>query len=272
MNEAPFTVVIPAYNRADTIKQSIRSVQQQTFDQWKLLIIDDASTDKTVEKIKPFLSDPRIRFLSLPKNKGISHALNYALQEVDTPYFIQLDSDDRLAKQALRYFHKALEKDPEAALFYGNVSLWRKNKGQKWVRVKRIRHRSFDDKYQFLTYMTYMLHPRCYRTEAVRSVGGWETDDPYEGRMMEDRRMVIKLIERYPIRWIDRELYYRRIHGKQLTNRANVRARNELRRRLVNNSLQKWGDHYQAVFGYRHGYLIVKQLIPQKKEEAGESP
>ena len=190
--------------------------------------------------------------------------MNYALQEIDTPYFVQLDSDDWLSKDALQCFNRVVEQDPRAALIYGNIRMWRQNKTRKWIVAKSIRHRPFSNKYQFLTYMTYMLHPRCYRTEAVRQVGGWETDDPYNGRLMEDRRMVVKLIEKYRIRWIDQYMYHRRKHRKQLTGSDTNAARNELRRNLVLESLQKWGNLYKPVFGYRNGYLIVKRLIPQR--------
>lgn len=260
--KATFTVVIPTYNRASYIDKAIQSVMDQTFPHWKLLIIDDASTDDTVEKLQPYLENPNIRLLTLPENKGISHVLNLALQEIDTPYFIQLDSDDWLSKNTLACFHKESKKDPQAALLYGNIRMWKQRTDGKWNLFKSIRHRSFKTKYHFLVYMTYMLHPRCYRTKAVLDVGGWETTDPYGGRIMEDRRMVVKLMQKYRIRWIDQFLYHRRKHKKQLTDSEQYKARNELRRDLVIQSLQKWGNRFQPVFGYRRGLLIVKQLVP----------
>lgn len=264
MNKEKFTVVIPTYNRALFIEKAIESVQTQSFPHWKILVIDDASTDDTVDKVQPYLDDPRIRLIILPENKGISHVLNIALEEIDTPYFVQLDSDDCLSRHALRCFHLMSIKDPQAALLYGNIRMWRQTPDGKWRVFRSIRHRSFSNKYQFLVYMTYMLHPRCYRTAAVQDVGGWDTTDPYEGRVMEDRRMVVKLIEKYRIRWINQFLYHRRKHGEQLTGSEHYAARNELRRNLVLDSLEKWGNRYKPVFGYRKGFLIVKRLIPQR--------
>jgi len=262
MTNPKFTVVIPTYNRAPFIEKAIESVRKQSFQHWKILIIDDASTDDTVEIIQPYLEDSRIRLITLPENKGISHVMNLALDEIDTPYFVQLDSDDWLSKHALRCFHLMSSKDPQAALLYGNIRMWRQDQNGEWKVIRSIRHRSFYNKYQFLVYMTYMLHPRCYRTEAVLDVGGWETADPYDGRVMEDRRMVVKLIEKYRIRWINQFLYHRRKHGKQLTGPEHYAARNKLRRSLVLDSLEKWGNRYKPVFGYRKGFLIVKRLIP----------
>ncbi|WP_134699034.1 glycosyltransferase family A protein [Ammoniphilus sp. YIM 78166] len=267
MTKAKFTVVIPSYNRAEFIEQAIESVLEQTYDKWKLLIIDDASTDDTVKKVEPYLKDERIRLVCLDRNQGISSVLNRALEEVDTEAFVQLDSDDWLDSDALRRFSKAMKEDPSAALYYGNVRMWAQRSSGKWKVIKRVRHRKFDNKYQFLCYMTYMLHPRCYRTEAVREVGGWETDDPYGGRIMEDRRMVLKLIERYPLHWINKTLYNRRKHRLQLTKKEDFQMRNQLRKELVSRSLSNWGNEYSPVFGYRGGLLIVKRLLHRKKSK-----
>ncbi len=265
MTKARFTIVIPTYNRANFIEKAIKSVFAQKDSKWKLLIVDDASTDKTSDAIKPYLTDNRVRLISLDKNQGISHVMNRALKEVDTDFFIQLDSDDWLSKSALKAFSKAIKRNPKAALYYGNVRMWTESKDGKWKKRRTIRHKQFNNKYEFLKYMTYMLHPRCYRTEAVRKAGGWETNDPYNGRIMEDRRMVVKLIENHPVHWIDKTLYNRRKHRRQLTNREDFKARNYLRRELVIHSLRKWGDHYIPIFGYRGGLLIVKDFRPNIK-------
>ncbi len=270
MTRSKFTVVIPSYNRGSYIKKAIHSVLDQSYTQWKLLIMDDASTDDTIKQVEPYLKDERIRLITLSQNEGISYVLNRALLEVDTPYFIQLDSDDWLSKHCLKEFHMATKKHPGAALYYGNVRMWMKNKTGNWKVFKRIHHRPFQNKLQFLLYMTYMLHPRCYLTDALRQVGGWETSDPYGGRIMEDRRMVVKLMEKYRVHWINRYLYNRRKHSNQLTNHADFQARNVLRKRLVTTSLRKWGNRYEPVFALRKGLLIVKRLIPLKKKRVGD--
>jgi glycosyltransferase involved in cell wall biosynthesis len=269
LGKAKITVVIPSYNRAPYIEQAIKSVIRQTYSRWKLLIIDDASTDDTVDRVIPYLDDERVQLVVQPENKGISEVMNKALSLVDTEAFLQLDSDDWLEKDTLKQFAIAMKRNSDAALYYGNIRMW-KNLHGTWKAVSHIRHRHFHNKYEFLTYMTYMLHPRCYRTQAVRDVGGWDTDDPYHGRMMEDRRMCMKLISRYRFQWIDKILYNRRKHTDQLTKKDTVLARNQLRRDLVIKSLKNWGGRYTPVFGFRKGLLIVKRLIPVKKKQVGD--
>lgn len=266
MTKALITVVIPCYNRAHLIKTAIQSVlRQKTKQPWKLLIVDDASTDQSVATIQRYVDDKCIQLIQMKQNKGISEVMNIALERVDTPYFIQLDSDDYLHRNALEQFYKRIKKEKgETALFYGNVILLKKNRRGKWRKIRYIRHRQFKDKYAFLTYLTYMLHPRCYRTEAVREVGGWETNDVYKGRIMEDRRMCLKLIEKYPICWIDKPLYYRRKHTTQLTSKEWLRKRNIIRKETIKYYLQKWGNKYRPVYTYRNGLLVIKKLIKNK--------
>ncbi|MGW9128958.1 glycosyltransferase family 2 protein, partial [Paenibacillus chitinolyticus] len=66
-----FTVVIPTYNRASYIRKAIRSVLKQTSKDWKLLIMDDASTDRTRQKVEKYLYHPNIMYYRMEKNSGI---------------------------------------------------------------------------------------------------------------------------------------------------------------------------------------------------------
>lgn len=262
MSSSLFTVVIPTFNRQHTLRESIESVLKQNYQDWKLLIIDDASTDNSDKVVEPFLKDKRISYVRLNENVGISKVMNKALEWVHTPYFVQLDSDDWFENLTLTEFYKAIQKAPtKTALFYGNVMLFDERDGK--LEVKRyFRHRSFEDKYDFLQYLKIMLQPRCFCTKAVISVGGWDTNDPFEGRFMEDRRICLKLIERYPIYWIDRHLGNRRVHENQLTHKDYIEIRNLLRKRVIEYYLEKWGNEYTAIYTIgKSGYLQISQLV-----------
>ncbi|WP_371808871.1 glycosyltransferase family 2 protein [Brevibacillus sp. MCWH] len=255
-----FTVVIPTYNREAFIDKAIRSVLKQTCTDWKLLIMDDASTDQTYEKVAPYLTDPRIQYFQMEENSGISKVMNQALAMVDTPFLVQLDSDDWLPREALSILKRYIRKDKKnTALFYGNVKIWRV-KRERCCDPFIITHKQFHNKYDFLQYNRWMVAPRCYRVEALREVGGWDTSDPYEGRIMEDRRMILRLIERYPVKWINRMLYNRTKHRGQLTDKEMKSKRNRLRRETFQYYLTRWGGKYKPVYGYKGGYLIIKEL------------
>ena len=90
-----FSVIIPAYNVSDIIGRAIRSAAAQTFAPLEILIIDDCSTDKTVEVVKALGRDiPALRLLSTPANSGPAAARNVGLRAAKGDWIALLDSDD----------------------------------------------------------------------------------------------------------------------------------------------------------------------------------
>ena len=94
------SIIMPAYNTANYISASIESILAQTYTNWELLIVDDCSTDKTVDVIKSY-KDERIVVLKNKKNSGAALSRNYALREAKGKYIAFLDSDDTWAEQKL---------------------------------------------------------------------------------------------------------------------------------------------------------------------------
>ncbi|WP_232696407.1 glycosyltransferase family 2 protein [Brevibacillus daliensis] len=271
------TVVIPTYNRAHMITKAIKSVVKQTCKEWRILILDDASTDHTNEIIQPFLQDSNIQYIQLEENRGISHVMNVALSHVKTSYMLQLDSDDWLSSKTLHHLYRQIKQDVHKseerrpALYYGNMKLCklRNNTVQK---SRMVLHRQFTDKYDFLRMTGYMIAPRCYRVAALKEVGGWDISDQYKGRIMEDRRMILRLIERYPITHIPKHLYHRTKHKAQLTDPTSIKSRNDLRRSTYKYYLKRWGNEYKAVFGKKGKFIVIKQLIEQKQKRKRGRP
>ena len=93
MNEL-VSVIMPSYNTANYIEASIESVRNQTYENWELIIVDDCSTDNTDEKVRPFLTDGRIRYLKNEQNSGAAISRNRALREAQGKWIAFLDSDD----------------------------------------------------------------------------------------------------------------------------------------------------------------------------------
>ena len=87
------SVIIPTYNRAHLVGRAIRSVLAQTFQDFEIIVVDDASTDNTEEVIRAF-GDPRIIFLHQETNRGPSAARNTGIRASRGEYIAFLDSDD----------------------------------------------------------------------------------------------------------------------------------------------------------------------------------
>jgi glycosyltransferase involved in cell wall biosynthesis len=103
MNSPLVSVVLPVYNCESYIKQAVESILKQTYTSFELLIIDDASTDKTVSIIKKY-NDNRICLIEKPRNSGYTNSLNLGLKMAKGKYIARMDGDDistwdRFAKQ-----------------------------------------------------------------------------------------------------------------------------------------------------------------------------
>lgn len=98
------SIIMPSYNTAHFIAESIESVQSQSYGNWELIIVDDCSQDNTDGVVKCFLSDQRIKYIKNEKNCGSAVSRNRALREAKGKWIAFLDSDDlwmadKLSKQ-----------------------------------------------------------------------------------------------------------------------------------------------------------------------------
>lgn len=94
MENALVSVIIPIFNSEKYISDTIISVQNQTYQNWEMLLVDDGSTDETQTIITSFLTDKRIQFYPLEKNSGTGVARNFALAKANGKYISFLDADD----------------------------------------------------------------------------------------------------------------------------------------------------------------------------------
>lgn len=115
------TVIMPTYNREELIGRAIESVINQTYNDWELIIVDDAGQDNTRSVVKRYQAkDSRIRYFRKTKNGGPSSARNVGLKVGKGDYFAFLDSDDEWTSRHLEECLDALEKTNYSAC----SSLW----------------------------------------------------------------------------------------------------------------------------------------------------
>lgn len=250
--QAKTTVLMAAFNEARFVGRAVESVLRQTEQAFRLLIVDDGSTDRTSEIVRGYLKDPRLRLLR-QRHQGPSAALQKGLLSVDTPYLLRLDGDDELFPSAIEILQEAIERlSPRVALCYANHILVDEATGASEVRRGHI----LRSRYDVLRFAGPMA-PRLYRVSALRAVGGWLRDDPYRGRYMEDRLLEFKLAGRFCFHWLDCQLYLRRFHGE---NQSAVEMRKYalLKKWAVRKTLKDWGAPYRAKFHSVNSRLHVE--------------
>lgn len=104
------SVIIPVYNREKTVKKSIMSVLNQTYTDFELIIVDDASTDNSINVIRE-IQDDRIRIICHENNKGASAARNMGIDAAKGEYIAFNDSDDLWRENKLEFQMEALLKN-----------------------------------------------------------------------------------------------------------------------------------------------------------------
>lgn len=113
------SVIIPAYNQARYVSQSLQSVLNQTYPNFELIVVDDGSTDETPQIIAR-VQDPRVRVIR-QANAGLSAARNTGLRESSAPLVTFLDADDYFLPDKLEVLLRFLEEHPDTGLVAGKA-------------------------------------------------------------------------------------------------------------------------------------------------------
>ena len=168
------TVLVPAYNEAETISDTLRSLQRQTLPADEVIVIDDCSTDKTAEIARAF----GVTVVCPPTNTGTkAGAQNYALGMVKTQFTMAIDADTTLAPDAIEKLMPALAGDKVCAACGMVLPRYVKTVWERGRYVEYLFAFSFYKPIQDY-YDRPLISSGCfsaYRTDALRENGGWST-------------------------------------------------------------------------------------------------
>jgi PST family polysaccharide transporter len=215
------SVVMAAYNAAETIDQAIASVLAQTLSDLELIVIDDGSTDDTAERVRAHTADPRVR-LHRQDNAGPSRARNRAIELARGRYVGILDSDDVWLPDYLELMVGALERAPGAAFAYTRAWVLdraaNRVRGQTWpVRLPRVAPGDADALLKALVAENFVNSSATIRRDILREVGGY---DPWVG-VSEDYELWLRIAaEGHGATAVDRPLLVRSDRPGSLTKDA----------------------------------------------------
>ena len=138
-------VILPNYNKDAFLEEAINSVLNQTYKKWHLFIIDDFSSDNSLEIIEKFKSLESLTIIKLKKNKGPSFCRNYAMRLSKAKYISFIDSDDAWANDKLEKQIDFMEKNNLNFTYTDYTSFFEKNGKRKNEKNTSIKD-SFDFK------------------------------------------------------------------------------------------------------------------------------
>lgn len=170
------TVFMAVYNGEKYIKEAIESVLAQNYTDFELLIINDGSTDKTLEIIAKF-NDPRIRLLHNDGNQGLTYTRNHGVREAKGEYFAILDSDDIAMPNRLKIQVDYMKANPNVAICGGQAVLI--DGDSKEMRPYRVQ--SGDSLSHWLVLHNVFINSTLMiKTAVMREMGGYREMAPAE--------------------------------------------------------------------------------------------
>jgi glycosyltransferase involved in cell wall biosynthesis len=217
------SVIIPAYNSASTILETICSVQQQTYSNFEIIVINDGSTDEILEILEA-MHEPRLKVFSC-ENRGVSAARNFGIAQSIGKFLSFIDADDVWSPDKLELQLSVLQRHPDAAVVYS------------WTRFLNECNQTFQDD-MLIDFTGNVLKPLLLRNfiasgsnilvkrEAVERIGGF---DP-EMSPAEDWDFYLRLAAIYSFVMVPKiQIFYRQTKGSAsskvaATRRASLRV------------------------------------------------
>lgn len=115
------SIITTSYNYENYISETIKSVLAQTYTDWELVIVDDASCDNSVNVIKSFCEDKRIKLICHDKNKGLTQAVKTGLKYTKGDWIAFLESDDLWTEDTLEERVQAIKNYPQVGIIFNDV-------------------------------------------------------------------------------------------------------------------------------------------------------
>lgn len=269
-------VIMPTYNRHQEIRSAIKSVLEQTFGDYELIVVNDGGTSDCQRVVDSFHSE-KIRYLEV-RHGGLSHALNQGVLNSRSRYICYLDDDDLYYPDHLETVASALESSGKKVVYTDGCRVTLKKEGQILQQVAREVAYSVDFNPGMLSEWNY-LPILCvgHRRDCVEKIGLFETE---LGNMM-DWDLWVRFSRQYDFCHIDRvtcQYLLKKSNDSLSGNRINHHFYEALlRNHFEFQARQKWGDISQnnlrkgmdyddmeaSIFRYTNDHLsLATWLIP----------
>lgn len=271
------SVIIPAYNAESYVLEAIKSILAQDYTPVEILLVDDGSTDRTVERVQ--IAAPKVRIIR-QQNAGVAAARNTGLREVRGSYITFLDADDIWLPGKLSAQVRYLQSHPEVGLVFHNWEVWKPDSSgvYHWPQLDSVKPKiepSVEPDLSGWLYLSLLLDCVVHtstvmiRREVIDKVGFFDTDlvcgEDYDYWLRISRICKMhKLPETYS--------FYRSVGGSLSSKPKSINYEYE----VISRALFKWGlvspdgqvmpsrlmVRRLAGMAFNHGYNHYHQGIP----------
>jgi glycosyltransferase involved in cell wall biosynthesis len=207
------SVILPVYNAADFVASAIESILQQTFQDFELIVIDDGSTDNSLEVIHRYLSNPKVKVIK-GEHKGLSCALNLGIAEAQYDWVARMDADDIAMPERFQRQLEATRSLPQVVA-WGTYAFYISAKGKK-LGLASSGPTSIEDfeGQREEGHLVQLIHPTVIlKKEIVLAAGGYRT----EFEPVEDLDLFNRMAAYGPILAIPEPMLQYRIHNQSVS-------------------------------------------------------
>lgn len=228
------SIVLPCYNGAGHLAQSIDSVIAQTFTDWELIIVNDCSKDNSLEIMQRYAEkDSRIKVVNNDVNLKLPASLNRGFSFAKGKYLTWTSHDNRMGETMLEEFVHYLDEHPEIGLVTANYAAFSLSTGQQLYEV------SMDDPQGRLPHHNTVCYAFMYRREVLETVGGYDETL----FLIEDYEYWVRIWLKYRIGKVDKVLYYTGVGDETLT----MSRKKEIARKLLEVRMMYFDDFDKAL-------------------------
>ena len=238
-----FSVVIPLFNKEAYIADTLKSVLTQSLQDFEIIIVDDGSTDKSLNIVHSF-SDDRIKIISTI-NRGVSSARNIGIKNSQCDYIALLDADDLWESTYLEEMKKLVDRFPGCGFYAASYKVIDHNK--VYVECNKVPEGIIENYFKTeLTYHFTRLSATVVMAAVFNKVGGF----PIGMVSGEDSYFCSMVAINYPIAFTPKTLvsYNKKFSGIQI------------RKNIINNCQESWFDLYEEGKFYQNEFVAYKAL------------
>lgn len=199
-----FSILMANYNNARFIETAIRSVIAQIYTDWELIIVDDCSTDNSIDIISQYLDKDKIKLIQHKKNLGYASSLITAINNSSYEILGILDSDDKLHEEALEIIHKVYQDNQKYGFIY--TTMWNCDSFLQPKYIPMWIGPIIPEKSDILKHR--IGHFKTFKKELYLKTSGF---DPSQKKAV-DQDIIYKLEEVTQFKFLDKPLYYYRHH------------------------------------------------------------
>lgn len=242
-------MIIPTKNRAHFLDLAVRSVLNQTFEDFEILVVDAASLDSTREVMREF-DDKRIRFIHEERDPGVSATRNIGISLSKGKFIAFLDDDDLWLPRKLERQLKPINGNPAVGGVYSGAWIIDENgkiMGPPWIPAEKLS--DFPDmlKRNYVGNCSGVL----VRKECFERVGLFDETLP----AAEDYDMWVRLVRHYEFVCLDEPLFFYRVHKKRISTnpRAKLQA-GKIIFKKISTDLQALDNHREIIGYWRYEF------------------